>query len=63
MIVVIICNVVKAVCTGLMLRRRDSKPLVILGDAVTSFLDFPDPFTDYNYMADKERYVQGKGKD
>lgn len=45
-ILVIISNMIKAICMGWMLRRyRRHLPLVTLGDVIAHFLDNPDPQT------------------
>lgn len=41
MIAVIMCNIIKLFSMIALIRRRDSSPLVTLGDAVSSFLDNP----------------------
>ncbi|KAL8708100.1 MAG: hypothetical protein Q9220_006954 [cf. Caloplaca sp. 1 TL-2023] len=53
LITVIVCNFVKAIGMILLAYQRTSKPLVTLGDALTSFLDNPDPTSKGNCMADK----------
>jgi hypothetical protein len=46
MLVVISCNIIKLVCCLLAARRMATRqPLVTIGDAVTSFLETPDPTT------------------
>ena len=45
MIFVICCNSIKLVCMFWIIRKRDSEPLVTLGDAIASFLDTPDQTT------------------
>lgn len=45
MIFVICCNFIKMVCMFWIIRKRDSEPLVTLGDAIASFLDTPDQMT------------------
>lgn len=55
-IVVISCNLVKALCMGLALWWRSSSPLLTLGDAVASFLDEPDENTVGNCLAEKYRF-------
>jgi len=37
MVVVVLCNLVKAVCMGFIVWRKDPEPLVTLGDALSSF--------------------------
>lgn len=41
LIVVIVCNFIKTFCMLLMLGSQQSPPLVTLGDAIASFLEFP----------------------
>lgn len=53
MIVVIICNLTKAICMLLTLRHRFATPLLTLGDAVASFLKRPDIYTRNNCLSDK----------
>lgn len=45
MIVVIFCNLVKALCMLLTILKQKHTPLVTSGDAVASFLDVPDSTT------------------
>jgi hypothetical protein len=44
MLIVIFCNVVKLMCILLTLMRNES-PLIMMGDAISSFLQRPDPMT------------------
>lgn len=53
MLIVIICNVIKTVCMIQALLRGGLQPLVIVGDAIASFLNEPDPATKNICMADK----------
>lgn len=53
MIIVILCNFAKSLCMGLTLWKPSSMPLLTLGDAITSFLDLPDPNTANNCLASK----------
>ena len=53
MIIVIICNLTKAVCMLLTLRHRFATPLLTLGDAVASFLKRPDTYTRNNCLSDR----------
>ena len=55
MIIVIICNIIKAACMVIMVYQHHSQPLVTLGDAIASFLDDPDPMTRNYCLADIER--------
>ncbi|KAI4197238.1 MAG: hypothetical protein LQ350_006069 [Teloschistes chrysophthalmus] len=57
LIIVVICNAIKASCMFLMIYQRDSEPLVTLGDAMASFLDEPDPTTRENCLATKYHFV------
>lgn len=41
--VVIACNVMKVICFASLLMKRNFKPLMILGDAIASFMADPDP--------------------
>lgn len=52
MIVVVACNLLKALCMGLALWWRSSSPLLTLGDDVASFLDEPDENTGRNCLAE-----------
>lgn len=45
MIIVIVCNAVKLISMVLAIRSFPKPPLVVLGDAIASFLDRPDPAT------------------
>lgn len=53
MIVVIVCNLVKAICMGVIAWKQDQQPLVTLGDAIASFLRQPDMTTAGRCVADK----------
>ena len=55
-IVVIICNLTKTICMGIIVWKQDSKPLVTLGDAIASFLDRPDVTTEGNCIVRKSRF-------
>ena len=59
MLVVIVCNLTKMICMLLTLRYQNSQPLVTLGDAVTSFLDNPDPVTKKQCLATKDKFLAG----
>ncbi len=45
MIAVLACNLIKLVCMALAIRSFSKPPLVVLGGAITSFLDKRDPIT------------------
>lgn len=40
-VAVIVCNLIKAICMGIVVWRLDPFPLVTIGDAIASFLDAP----------------------
>jgi hypothetical protein len=54
MILVICCNFVKLICMIWIVRKRDSEPLVTLGDTIASFLDEPDQMTLNACLAGKD---------
>lgn len=56
MTIVIICNLVKALCMILTVRSCFATPLLNLGDAIESFLKKPDFFTVNNCLSNKQRY-------
>lgn len=56
LLIVTICNLVKTVCTVLILVKERSQPLVTLGDAISSFLMEPDSTTRNACLADKYRF-------
>ena len=58
MIIVIICNLTKAVCMLFTIRHRLATPLLTLGDAVASFLKRPDIYTKNNCLSDKYNFRQ-----
>ena len=60
LILVVVCNFCKAACMILMVYRHDSKPLVTLGDAISSFLDEPDTTTEGQCLAAKDVFQQHK---
>lgn len=60
MIVLISCNLVKAICMGFIAWKRDAEPLVTLGDAIKSFLNQPDPTTEGNCVVGKSRFETSK---
>ncbi|KAH6664530.1 hypothetical protein B0J14DRAFT_607897 [Halenospora varia] len=45
MTAIVICNLIKAVCIGVVLFARDFHPLATVGDAICSFLKWPDKET------------------
>lgn len=58
MIIVMTCNLTKAVCMLLTIRHRFATPILTLGDAVTSFLKRPDIYTKNNCLSDKYNFRQ-----
>ncbi|KAM3071463.1 hypothetical protein ACMFMF_007935 [Clarireedia jacksonii] len=52
--IVIICNISKVICIFITLRRYKGSPLVTLGDAVASFLKYPDHTTRGMCLVSKE---------
>jgi len=58
MIVVIICNLIKACCMITAVVRSREPTLVTLGDAIDSFLRVPDPTTKGMCFADRE-FIKG----
>ena len=51
MIIVIVCNAVKLACIILAMYALSDRPLVIVGDAIESFLDVPDESTKGECLA------------
>ncbi|MCJ1380560.1 hypothetical protein MMC17_003668 [Xylographa soralifera] len=45
LIIVIVCNILEAICFVTLLAKRDFTPLIVLGDAIASFMTDPDPTT------------------
>ncbi|KAL8991876.1 MAG: hypothetical protein Q9169_007572 [Polycauliona sp. 2 TL-2023] len=60
LIVVVICNFIKAACMITMVYRRDTRPLITLGDAIASFLSDPDTTTQGNCVASKKDFRERK---
>ncbi|KAL8916213.1 MAG: hypothetical protein Q9208_008642 [Pyrenodesmia sp. 3 TL-2023] len=56
LILVIVCNFIKAACMISMVYRQDAQPLVTLGDAIASFLNDPDSTTQGNCLATKHHF-------
>lgn len=57
MSIVIICNLLKAVCMLLALIRQRSQPLVTLGDAIQTFLQRADSAIAGICLADKSGFI------
>lgn len=62
MTIVICCNLVKIIVMGYIAWKQPMN-LVTLGDAVTSFLDKPDPTTEGNCLSGKTRFQKSKDWD
>jgi len=60
MVVVVLCNLVKAVCMGFIVWRKDPEPLVTLGDTVSSFLNRPDPTTAKSCISGKSEFEENR---
>lgn len=43
LVIVIVCNILKGICFTTLLIKRNFTPLIILGDAIVSFMTEPDP--------------------
>lgn len=52
-IIVLLCNLVKAVCIGLIAWDKNTKPLVTVGDAIASFLRQSDTSTEGSCIVGK----------
>ncbi|KAI9866996.1 MAG: hypothetical protein M1813_000394 [Trichoglossum hirsutum] len=64
MVVVILSNLVKAVTMGLVVWKHRTTTLVTLGDAVSSFLEVPDTFTEGMCLVTKSDILdRGWGQD
>lgn len=61
--IVIGCNLAKIICMVLTLWYHKSQPLVTLGDAISSFLDHPDPATKNMCLANKSSFAWRKSDD
>ena len=57
--VVMVCNLSKASCMLLALRRQSSRPLVTLGDAIEEFLVEPDRTTRLACLSGKKSFTRG----
>ena len=63
MVTVIICNAAKAVVMGLAVWTHRIPTLVTVGDAIASFLEAPDPFTEGMCLVTKSGITQGARKE
>lgn len=59
MLVVIICNLIKTACMVCVALGELSQPLVVIGDAIASFLRQPDPRTQNICLAGKDSFRRG----
>ena len=57
-IVTVACNLIKLACMLLALRFHSPEALIIIGDAVESFLQTADPTTEDMCLGDSERFKQ-----
>ena len=60
MVLVIVCNLIKAICMSMAAWKQDTEPLVTLGDAIASFLDWPDVTTKGNCVGEKAQFQKSK---
>lgn len=60
LMLVIGCNLVQAVCMIVIIYRREAKPLVTLGDAISSFLEESDTTTSGSCVASKKDILRTK---
>lgn len=58
MIIVISCNLVKALYMSLSIWKLSETQLVTLGDAIASFLETPDKYTINNCLAGQSRFPE-----
>lgn len=56
LLIVLICNLIKAACIAIIAWNSEWKPLVTIGDGVASFLERPDPYTAGNCLAGRSRF-------
>ena len=62
LLVVIGCNFSKAICMLVTVWKMNQPTLVTLGDAISSFLQFPDDSTDKMCLASKKAIQAGQWK-
>ena len=60
MIVVIVCNLIKTSCMGMIAWKQDPEPLVTLGDAIASFLERPDVTSRGNCIVGKTLFEHSR---
>ncbi|KIK53476.1 hypothetical protein GYMLUDRAFT_178964 [Collybiopsis luxurians FD-317 M1] len=61
LIVVVVLNVVKVICMGIAALMLKDNPLVTIGDAIASFVDYPDPHTTDMCLASRNHFDIQKG--
>lgn len=66
MLIVVVCNIIKVACMVASLRALNDAPLVLIGDAIASFLEDPEKLTQGKCLMngkDKSAYSRGpRGK-
>jgi hypothetical protein len=60
MIAVIVCNIVKVICLGVVLWQHRFDTLITTGDSIVSFLDNPDPTTKNRCLISRNDVVAAK---
>ena len=60
LIAVILCNLIKAICMAITIWQQKVPTLVTIGDAISSFLDSPDPTTIKHCMMSRIDVVRGR---
>ena len=60
LVAVILCNLIKAICMAFTIWQQKVPTLVTIGDAISSFLDSPDPTTIKNCMMSRADVVRRK---
>ncbi|MCJ1376967.1 hypothetical protein MMC17_000057 [Xylographa soralifera] len=60
LIAVILCNLIKAICMAITVWQQKVPTLVTIGDAISSFLNSPDPTTIKNCMMSKADVTRGR---
>ncbi|MCJ1281575.1 hypothetical protein MMC26_000895 [Xylographa opegraphella] len=60
LLAVILCNLITAICMAVTILQQKEPTLVTIGDAISSFLDAPDPTTIKNCMMSRADVVRGR---
>ena len=63
MVIVILCNAIKALCMANIVWKHKSEGLITIGDAIASFLEIPDPTTSTIPLADKYHPTKLRSRD